>query len=73
MQSPRNERFILLKHRQGLSVGQIYTRCHERFVWDGQLPTMQEIERIIRGAGGHVGATGAGRVQASGPNREQGR
>jgi|GEM_PF-4957991 len=70
MQSPRNVRFILLKARQGLSVGQIYTRCHERFVWDGDLPSMSEIEWIIRRAGGSTG-TGTGR--SAGPNREQGR
>lgn len=61
-QTPRNILFILQLDRKGVPPGIIYERCKERLVWDGPLPSMNDILHVTR--------TPPARAVASGPDRE---
>lgn len=46
--SPRNRHYIRIRYRQGLTVNEIWRRCHERLIWDGPLPSVKDIEIVIK-------------------------
>lgn len=47
-QTPRNLLFIRQLDRQGIPAHVIYHRCAERLVWDGPLPDVADILKIIQ-------------------------
>lgn len=62
--TPRNESYIRKLAQRGLSPNQIAVRCAERLVWDGPLPTADDIGRRLQ----FLGWRGPGTVEPAAEN-----
>lgn len=47
--SHRDWNFLRRLNARGLSTAEIYRRCHERLVWDGPFPSIDDIKAVCGG------------------------